>query len=389
MAGVSTPSPVPPPIAYLDHAATTPMRPEAVDAMLPFLTERFANPSGSHGASRDARLALDEARDDVAEALDCAPGDVVFTGCGTEADNLAVLGSARRHGGLAVCPAAEHDAVLHSVEHLQGRVVVVDAAGAVDLDRLAGALDPSVRVVSVMTVNNEVGTVSPLADVVALVRDRRLRPWSTRTRSRASSGWTCRPSSPAATWWRCRPTSSVGPRVSVPSSSAAASLVEPLLMGGGQERDRRSGTHNVAGIVAMAAAMKATVASREATVARVMALRDRLLDGLLSEMDGLSETVPRARKVAGSAHVCIEGVENEAMLFLLDREGICASAASACSSGAMDPSHVLAAMGLPREAAAGSLRLSLGWSSTDADIDRVLEVLPEAVARLRRRAPVG
>ena len=153
-------------IAYLDHAATTPMRPEAVDAMLPFLTERFANPSGSHGASRDARRALDEARDDVAEALGCAPGDVVFTGCGTEADNLAVLGSVRRHGGVAVCPAAEHHAVLHSVEHLQGRVVGVDAAGAVDLDRLAGALDPSVRVVSVMTVNNEVGTISPLADVV-------------------------------------------------------------------------------------------------------------------------------------------------------------------------------------------------------------------------------
>ena len=165
--------------------------------------------------------------------------------------------------------------------------------------------------------------------------------------------------------------------------------VEPLLMGGGQERDRRSGTHNVAGIVAMAAAMKATAASREATVAQVTALRDRLLDGLLSEVDGLRETVPRDRKVAGSAHVCIEGVENEALLFVLDRAGVCASAASACSSGAMDPSHVLAAMGLPREVAAGSLRLSLGWSSTDADIDRVLEVLPEAVARLRRRTPVG
>ena len=177
--------------------------------------------------------------------------------------------------------------------------------------------------------------------------------------------------------------------MSVLSSSAGGVAVEPLLMGGGQERDRRSGTHNVAGIVAMAAAMKATAASREATVAQVTALRDRLLDGLLAEVDGLRETVPRDRKVAGSAHVCIEGVENEALLFLLDRAGVCASAASACSSGAMDPSHVLAAMGLPREVAAGSLRLSLGWSSTDADIDRVLEVLPEAVARLRRRTPVG
>jgi cysteine desulfurase len=135
--------------------------------------------------------------------------------------------------------------------------------------------------------------------------------------------------------------------------------------------------------------MKATAATRDVTVAQAAALRDRLLDGLLAEVDDLRETVPRDRKTAGSAHVCIEGVENEALLFLLDRDGVCASAASACSSGAMDPSHVLAAMGLPRDLAAGSVRLSLGWSSTDADIDRVLEVLPAAVGRLRRRAPVG
>jgi cysteine desulfurase len=165
--------------------------------------------------------------------------------------------------------------------------------------------------------------------------------------------------------------------------------VEPLLMGGGQERDRRSGTHNVAGIVAMAEAMRVTAATRAETIERVQALRDRLLDGLLADVPGLSETVRRDRKAAGSAHVCIEGVENEALLFLLDREGVCASAASACSSGAMDPSHVLAAMGLPSAVAAGSLRLSLGWASEEAEVDRVLEVLPAVVRRLRREVPVG
>jgi cysteine desulfurase len=387
---VSTPSTRDPhAVAYLDHAATTPMRPEAVEAMRPFLTDRFANPSGSHAASRDARRALDEARDHVAETLGCAPGEVVFTGCGTEADNLAVLGSVRRHAGVAVCPAAEHHAVLHPVEHLGGRVVGVDVAGAVDLDQLAGALDPSVRVVSVMTVNNEVGTISPLADVVALVRER--APAAVvHTDAVQGFQWLDLPAVVAG----CDLVAVAGHKFGGPKGVGVLVVrdgvaVEPILMGGGQERDRRSGTHNVAGIVAMAAAMKAAASTRQVTVARAAALRDRLLDGLLAEVDGVRETVPRERKVAGSAHVCIEGVENEALLFLLDRARVCASAASACSSGAMDPSHVLAAMGVPRDVAGGSLRLSLGWSSTEADIDRVLDVLPAAIDRLRRRAPVG
>ncbi len=370
-------------VAYLDHAATTPMRPEAVDAMLPFLTERFANPSGSHSASRDARRALDEARDVVAAALGCAPGEVVFTGCGTEADNLAVLGTIRRHGGGAVCPATEHHAVLHSVEHLGGRVIAVDAAGAVDLDRLADALDESVSLVSVMAVNNEVGTISPLADVVALVREQ--APGALlHTDAVQGFQWLDLPAATSG----CDLVAVSAHKFGGPKGVGALVVrgqasVEPLLMGGGQERDRRSGTHNVAGIVAMAEAMRVTVATRAATVDRVGALRDRLLDGLLAEVPGLVETVPRDRKAAGSAHVCIEGVENEALLFLLDRGGVCASAASACSSGAMEPSHVLAAMGVPRTMAAGALRLSLGWASEADEIDRVLEVLPAAVARLR------
>ena len=364
------------------------MRPEAVEAMLPFLTDRYANPSGSHGASRDARRGLDEARDLAAAALGGQPGEVVFTGCGTEADNLAVLGTIRRHGGVAVCPAAEHHAVLHSVEHLGGRVVAVDATGAVDLDRLADALDESVRVVSVMAVNNEVGTISPLVEVAALVRERAPEAllhtdavqglqWLDLTRVAADYDLV------AVSAHKFGGPKGVGALLVRGSTS-----VEPILIGGGQERDRRSGTHNVAGIVAMAEAMRVTVETRPATVARVGALRDRLLDGLLAEVPGVRETVPRDRKVAGSAHVCIDGVENESLLFLLDREGVCASAASACASGAMDPSHVLAAMGVPRERAAGSLRLSLGWASTDDDVDRVLAVLPAAVGQLRREVPV-
>jgi cysteine desulfurase len=365
------------------------MHPEAVAAMLPFLTERYANPSGSHAASRDARRALDEARDVVAASLGCEPGEVVFTGCGTEADNLAVLGTIRRHPGAAVCPAAEHHAVLHAVAHVGGRVVGVDAAGAVDLDQLAGALDESVRLVSVMAVNNEVGTISPLDDVVRLVRERAPNALL-HTDAIQGFQWT----ELAAFAAGCDLVAVSAHKFGGPKGVGALVVrgrasVDPLLMGGGQERDRRSGTHNVAGIVAMAEAMRLTVEQRPDTIRRVGALRDRLLDGLLDAVPELSETVPRDRKSAGSAHVCVAGVESESLLFLLDRAGVCASAASACSSGAMDPSHVLAAMGLPRDVAAGALRLSLGWASTDAEIDHVLEVLPPAVRRLRRDVPVG
>jgi cysteine desulfurase len=161
-------------------------------------------------------------------------------------------------------------------------------------------------------------------------------------------------------------------------------VLEPLLRGGGQERERRSGTHNVAGIVGMAAALAGWVEERPAIVARVGARRDRLADGLLAAVPGAVELGDRRRKVAGSCHLCIEGVDSESLLFLLDRDGVCASAASSCASGALEPSHVLAAMGVPASLARGALRLSLGWSTTDADVDRALEVLPAAVARLRR-----
>ncbi len=269
-------------LAYLDHAATTPMRPEAVEAMLPFLTERFANPSGSHGASRDARRGVDEARDVVAEGLGGAPGEVVFTGCGTEADNLAVLGTVRRHGGVAVCSAAEHHAVLHAVEHVGGRVVSVDAAGAVDLAALADALDETVRVVSVMAVNNEVGTISPLAEVAALVRER--APGAV-LHTDAVQGLQWLDLAAAAADYDLVAVSAHkfgGPKGVGALLVRGSTSVEPLLMGGGQERDRRSGTHNVAGIVAMAEAMRVTVATRTETVARVQALRDRLVDGLVA-----------------------------------------------------------------------------------------------------------
>jgi cysteine desulfurase len=368
---------------YLDHAATTPMRADAVEAMLPFLADQFANPSGSHRFARQVRKSIDEARDDVADVLGCRPGEVVFTSGGTEADNTAIFGTLDRCGGLALCPAVEHHAVLHAVESRHGRVVGVDGTGRVDLERLAAAL-ADVTLVSVMAVNNEVGTITDLAAVAAVVH--RVAPDAAVHTDAVQ----------AACWLDLR---SITPHVDLMSISAhkfggpkgvgvlvarGRSAFAPMLVGGGQERERRSGTHNVAGIIAMAAALRATDNERADANIRVALLRDALVDGLQAQLDGVHETVDRAHKVAGSAHVCIDGIENEALLYLLDESGVCASAASSCASGAMEPSHVLAAMGVTNERARGALRLTLGRTTTSDDIARATIAIVESVHRLRK-----
>ena len=375
---------------YLDHAATTPMRPEAVEAMMPFLTDQFANPSGSHGFARRARRVVDDARDQIAEVIGCAPGEIVFTSGGTEADNAVILGAVRHRGGTAVCSAAEHHAVLHPVEHLDGIVIGVDDRACIDLDALRSTLrdpeTPPVAVVSVMAVNNEIGTVSPLAHAAGIVR------------RRAPGAVIHTDAVQAACWQDLR---EIWPHVDAMSLSAhkfggpkgAGIMVlrsgvdlEALILGGGQERDRRSGTLNVAGIVATAAALAATDRDRGDDHVRVSALRRRLLDGLSSGLDEVLVTVPEdADVVPGIAHVCFAGVESEALLFMLDRYELCASAASACASGALAGSHVLAAMGLDWRWAAGALRLSLGHTTDVSDIDRGVEILIDTVTTLRNR----
>jgi len=379
-------------VTYLDHAASAPMRDEAIEAMLPYLREQYANPSGSHRFARQARRAVDESRDRVAAVLGCRPNDVVFTGCGTESDNMAITGAIQRHGGVAVCPGAEHHAVLEVVEHHGGAVVGVDAAGRVDLDDLADQLDSinaagrTVSIVSVMAVNNEVGSVNDLAAVRRVVR------------RHAPDALLHTDAVQAANWIDLR---EVTPHVDLLSLSAhkfggpkgvgvlvenGGPRIDPLIIGGGQERERRSGTHNTAGIVAAAVALDLTDAERPGENVRLAALRDQLVDGLRATLDGVHETLARTDKVAGSAHVCIEGIESESLLYLLDEADVCASAASACASGAMEPSHVLAAMGVARERALGSLRMTLGHTSTPAEVERGIEVVTAAVTRLRDHA---
>lgn len=387
-------------MAYLDHAATTPVRPEAREAMLPWLGDRTGNPSGAHRLARDARRAIDDARDVFSAVVGFEPGDVVFTAGGSEADNLAVFGvldavAADRPGATVACPATEHHAVLEAVERRHGRVLRVGADGRVDLSHLAEVLRADdVALVSVMAVNNETGVIADLGAVLDVVEEHSPH---TLVHTDAVQGLTWL-DLPAAT------TAASGRRVDLLSLSAhkfggpqgvgvlAVRPGTPLraqLVGGGQERGRRSGTQNVAGIVGAAAAAEVAARTRDATVTRLAQLRDRLAGALHAAIPDLVETavdpatLDRRHKVAGSCHVCIPGVEAEALLVLLEDRDVYASAASSCSSGAQDPSHVLAAMGVPRHVAAGSLRLSLGWPTTEADVDLAAEVVPAAVERLR------
>jgi cysteine desulfurase len=369
-------------LVYLDHAATTPMRPEAVEAMLPFMTEVFANPSGSHRFARQARKSIDEARDVIADAIGCKPGEVVFTGCGTESDNTAITGVIRRTPGVAVCSATEHHAVLHCVEHANGVVVNVNHIGTVDLEALQAVLSPEVTSVSVMAVNNETGAITDMAAVSKMVR--RYAPQAMLHTDAVQ----------AACWIDLR---TIWPLVDTMALSAhkfggpkgVGILVvregkhfEPIVLGGGQERDRRSGTHNVGGIVAAAEALRITDVERGNEVARISGLRDKLFAGLLA-IDGAHRTIPAEHSVPGIVHLCLQGIESESLLYLLDEVDVCASAASACASGAMEPSHVLAAMGLSSDLTMGALRLSLGHTTTENDIDRAIEAIIEAVTRIR------
>ncbi len=375
---------------YLDHAATTPMLGEAIDALVPWLRDEFGNPSGVHSVSRRARQGLEEARDSFAATIGAKAREIVFTGGGTEAINLALTGVLNDPTDVIAWSGIEHDAVRSLMESLvktgrgESLELTVDADGVLDLsaaEASLAAVGAKVRAVCVMAVNNEVGTVQPIAELRALMN--RLVPHAVLVVDAVQ----------ALAWIDVAPIVASADLVAFsahkfggPKGVGALMVREgtplaPLIHGGGQERDRRSGTQNVAGIVSMALA--ATLCSQRRDNVRIAALRDRLVDGLVAAIEGCSETSPRTVKVAGNAHVCIEGVVSEELLVVLDQLGICASAGSACASGALHLSPVLMAMGVPVVRSAGALRLTLGATTTEFDIDAALVAIPQAVARLR------
>jgi cysteine desulfurase len=381
-------------VAYLDNAATTPVRAEVLEAMMPWLTSGYGNASGAHVMARAARRAVDDARDVLAEALGGEPGEVVFTGGGTEADNLAVAGavSAAREGGneypLVACSAVEHPAVLEPVRAAGGVVLPVDEFGVLHLEAAREWLSEragELAELSVMLVNNETGVLQPVESVVELTRE--LAPEAlVHTDAVQALGWL----EVGAMCAGADLVSVSAHKIGGPKGagallvrSAARSRLRPVLRGGPQERELRAGTHDVAGIVAMACAARLAMTERSEACARVAALADTLVAGVLGTVTGSGTAVPADRRIAAIVNLWFDGVEAEELLLVLDELGICASAGSACASGAIEPSHVLLAMGRAPEEAKRHIRLSLGHQTTTEDIDRALVAIPEAVARLR------
>jgi cysteine desulfurase len=381
------------PTAYLDHAATTPVRPEVLEAMLPYLTaQAFGNPSSAHRFGRAARAGLEQARREVAEAIGAEPNQVIFTSGGTEADNLGIVGAAlaSRDRGGAMCAAVsaiEHKAILaaaHAVCHLGGREVLlpVDGEGQLDLGALDAALADRPAVVSVMWVNNEVGVVQPMAEIAS-----RCAAVGVAFHTDAVQAFGKVPVSLAAV--PCTLATISGHKIGAPKGIGALVVrdrkaVEAIIHGGGQQYGIRPGTENVAGAVALGRAAQLAAAEQADEAARLAALRDELAAGLRAAVPDIVVNGAAADRAPHVLSVAVPGAESEALLMHLDLAGVAASSGSACSTGAVEPSHVLMAMGVARELALATIRFSLGHESEPADIARVVEVMPGVVAKVRK-----
>ena len=375
---------------YLDHSATTPVRPEVLEAMLPFFGPRFGNPSSTHRWGREARVALDEARERLARSIGASADEICFTSGGTESDNLAVLGAwraLRQSRPAVVSTPIEHKAVLaaiHEVEAEGGvaRLVDVGRDGVVNRDSFDAALGDDVALCSVMWVNNEIGTIQ---DVPALAAAARARGALFHTDGVQALGKVPIDVRSIAVDYL----SISGHKVGAPKGIGALYVrrgvpITPLMYGGAQDRGRRPGTENVAMAVGFARAVELAVAEREGEWARLEALRDKLEAALLAKIPDAVVHGRGARRAPHVLNISVPGTDSESMLMALDLQGVACSAGSACQSGSIDPSHVLTACRVPHELAVGSVRLSLGSLSTEAHVARVAELFPALITKARR-----
>ncbi len=381
---------------YLDHAATTPVDPAVADAMLPYLTLRYGNPSSIYAAGREARAALDQSRGILAKILNCQAREIIFTSGGTESDNLAIKGVAWWHrlhgrGKHIVTTAIEHHAVLHSVEFLEklgfeATYVRPGADGIVRPEDIAAAIRDDTILISVMYANNEIGTIQPIREIGTLAHERGI---TFHTDAVQAGG--------------ILPIDVEDLGVDLLSLSAHKFYAPkgvgllyvrretPILWqqsGGAQENNRRAGTENVAGIVGMTVALREAYRQRDDRYAHLLALRERLLDGILERIPGSHLNGDRNERLPNNVNVSFAGVEGETILLNLDMHGIAASSGSACTTGSTEPSHVLTAIGLSPSLANGSVRLTLGKDNTPAHVDRAIDVLAETVTRLRKISAV-
>ena len=380
---------------YLDHAASTPVDARVLEAMLPYFGTSYGNPSGMHRQARASARALDQARFDVAAVLDCKPKEIVFTGCGTESDNLAIRGvyfANRRRGNHIITSSIEHHAVSHTCEHLakyfdvEVTYLPVDQFGRVNPDDVGRAIKDSTVLVTVMYANNEVGTIEPIAEMAKIVKARGITFHTDAVQAGGSLDLDV--NRLGVDLLALSAHKFYGPKGVGVLYARKGTTFLPLQTGGGKERNRRAGTENVPYIVGLARALELAQESREANNRRLAALRDRLIQGVLAMIPHSRLTGHPTERLPNSASFVFEFIEGESILLNLDLAGICASSGSACTSGALEPSHVLKAMGIPVEMAHGSLRLTVGNENNEDDVDYVLAVLPGIVERLRAMSPL-
>jgi cysteine desulfurase len=387
---------------YLDHAATTPVDPAVVRAMRPFFSDRFANPSSLHSAGTEAQHAVASARKLIAEFFHAHEDEIVFCSGGTESDNLAIYGTIRAHGergNHVITSAIEHPAVIETLQRLARRkeieltIVPVNAEGIVSVADIAKAITEKTVLVSIMTANNEIGTIQPIAEIGRAILSYRkahetIYPIFHTDACQATGALDLDVTKLHVDLLTANGTKVYGPKGIGLLFVRRGLKLEPMMFGGGQERGLRSGTENVPGIMGFARAFELAQARREKESVRLAELRDRLIEGLLR--------IPKSRlnghateRLPNNANISFLDIEGEAAVLYLDAKGICCSTGSACASTSLDPSHVILALGMSYEAAHGSLRFSLGRSTTKEDIDTVIKVMPKIVQRLRHMSPVN
>ena len=381
---------------YMDHAGTTPLSPDVLQAMTPYFTLMFGNPSSIHTVGQEARYALDEARERVAGVLNCRPREIVFTGGGTESDNSAIDGVAtalQETGSHIITSSVEHHAVLHTCQHLESRgfdvtYLPVDSLGMVQPESVYKAITGKTTLVSLMYANNEIGTVNPLPEISAAIKERAKELSRTivfHTDAVQAAGFLdLDVRRLGVDLLSLSGHKFYGPKGTGVLYIRRGTAFLPLIVGGGQERERRSGTENIPGIVGLSHALATADARREEAGRHCAALRDRIIRQVLAAVPGSKLNGHPTERLPNNANFSFPGVEGEPILLGLDMAGIAASSGSACSSGSLEPSHVLLALGQSAEVARGSLRITLGKDNTEEEVDYLLSVLVDLVERLRQ-----
>ena len=381
-------------IIYMDHSATTYVRKEVVEAMAPYHAEHFGNPSSIYSIARDSKKVVDAARAQVAKALGAEPDEIYFTSGGSESDNWAIKGVAfanRKKGSHIITSKIEHHAVLHTCEYLEKEgftitYLPVDQYGLVDPAELEKAITDKTILISIMYANNEIGTIEPVAELGVIAKKHRI-PFHTDA-VQAIGNIPIDVKAQNIDLLSLSAHKFYGPKGVGALYIRKGVKIDNLIHGGGQERRRRAGTENIAGIVGLGKAIELATADIEGYNRKLRTLRDRLLKGIVDTIPHSHLNGHPEKRLPGNINISFEFIEGESMLLWLDDEGICASTGSACTSGSLEPSHVLLATGLPVEISHGSLRLTLGNVNTDKDVDFVLEVLPKVVTRLREMSPL-